>query len=75
MMMESLSDGLMKINRCHDNETNNDEYVSRGEKYLNRAEEYKNELNLSSDSSSENFSIIRKDGIWPIRLNMHIHAI
>ena len=41
-------------NRCHDNETNNDEYVSRGEKYLNRAEEYKNELNLSSDSSSEN---------------------
>ena len=42
------------IDRCHDNETNNDEYVSRGEKYLNRAEEYKNELNLSSDSSSEN---------------------
>ena len=41
-------------NRCHDNETNNDEYVSRGEKYLNRAEEYKNELNLSSDGSSEN---------------------
>lgn len=41
-------------NRCHDNETNNDEYVSKGEKYLNRAEEYKNELNLSSDSSSEN---------------------
>lgn len=41
-------------NRCHDNEANNDEYVSRGEKYLNRAEEYKNELNLSSDSSSEN---------------------
>ena len=41
-------------NRCHDNETNNDEYVSRGEKYLNRAEEYKSELNLSSDGSSEN---------------------
>ena len=39
-------------NRCHDNETDNSEYVSRGEKYLERAEEYKNELNLSADSNS-----------------------
>lgn len=39
-------------NRCHDNETDNSEYVSRGEKYLKRAEEYKNELNLSTEDSS-----------------------
>ena len=39
-------------NRCHDNETDNSEYVSRGEKYLERAEEYKNELNLSTEDSS-----------------------
>lgn len=41
-------------NRCHDNETDNNEYVSRGEKYLERAEKYKEELNLSSDDTSGN---------------------
>lgn len=39
-------------NRCHDNETDNSEYVSRGETYLERAEEYKDELNLSSEENS-----------------------
>ena len=39
-------------NRCHDNETENSEYASRGEKYLERAEEYKNELNLSTEDGS-----------------------
>ena len=39
-------------NRCHDNETDNDEYVSRGEKYQERADEYKSELNLSSEGNS-----------------------
>ncbi|MBU5482546.1 serine/threonine protein kinase [Blautia sp. MSJ-19] len=38
-------------NRCHDNETDNEEYVRRGEKYLNQAEEYSDELNLSSDAN------------------------
>lgn len=32
-------------NRCHDNETGNDEYVERGKKYYELAEKYKNELN------------------------------
>lgn len=41
-------------NRCHDNETDNDEYVDRGEKYMERAEKYKDELNLSSDTDSGN---------------------
>lgn len=40
-------------NRCHDNETDNDEYKSRGEKYWNLAEEYKNQLNLSTESNAE----------------------
>lgn len=40
-------------NRCHDNETDNDEYKSRGEKYRNFAEEYKNQLNLSAESNAE----------------------
>ena len=39
-------------NRCHDNETDSKEYVTRGEKYWDRAEEYKAQLNLSSDSTS-----------------------
>lgn len=39
-------------NRCHDNETENKEYVTRGEKYQKLAEEYKAELNLSSDEKS-----------------------
>ena len=40
-------------NRCHDNETDNDEYTSRGEKYWNLAEEYKNQLNLSTENNTE----------------------
>lgn len=49
-------------NRCHDNETDNSEYVSRGEKYLERAEEYKNELNLSTeDSSASNEQNVSED--------------
>ena len=40
-------------NRCHDNETDNDEYKSRGEKYWNLAEEYKNQLNLSNENNTE----------------------
>ena len=40
-------------NRCHDNETDNDEYKSRGEKYWNLAEEYKNQLNISTESNVE----------------------
>ena len=40
-------------NRCHDNETDNDEYVSRGEKYYAEGEKYKDELNLSTDNNSE----------------------
>ena len=39
-------------NRCHDNETDSEEYVTRGEKYWDRAEEYKAQLNLSADSTS-----------------------
>ena len=40
-------------NRCHDNETDNDEYNNRGEKYWNLADEYKNQLNLSAESNAE----------------------
>ncbi len=40
-------------NRGHDNETDNDEYKSRGEKYWNLAEEYKNQLNISTESNVE----------------------
>lgn len=40
-------------NRCHDNETDNDEYKSRGEKYWNLAEEYKNQLHISIESNVE----------------------
>ena len=40
-------------NRCHDNETDNDEYKSRGEKYWNLAEEYKNQLHISTESNVE----------------------
>ena len=40
-------------NRCHDNETDNEEYKYRGEKYWILAEEYKNELNLSTESNAE----------------------
>lgn len=39
-------------NRCHDNETDSEEYVTRGEKYWDYAEEYKDQLNLSGDSTS-----------------------
>ena len=39
-------------NRCHDNETDSEEYVTRGEKYWDRAEEYKAQLNLSADGTS-----------------------
>ena len=39
-------------NVCHDNETDNDEYVNRGKKYLNQAEEYKSELNASMGSTA-----------------------
>ena len=35
-------------NRCHDNETDSEEYVTRGEKYW----DYKTQLNLSDDSTS-----------------------
>ena len=41
-------------NRCHDNETDDSDYVSRGEKYMERAEEYRDELNLSSEANTEN---------------------
>ena len=40
-------------NRCHDNETDSDEYKSRGEKYWNLAEEYKNQLHISTESNVE----------------------
>lgn len=39
-------------NRCHDNETDSEEYVTRGEKYWDCADDYKAQLNLSSDSTS-----------------------
>ena len=39
-------------NRCHDNETDSEEYVTRGEKYWDYADEYKTQLNLSDDSTS-----------------------
>lgn len=39
-------------NRCHDNETDSEEYVTRGEKYWDYADEYKTQLNLSGDSTS-----------------------
>ena len=39
-------------NRCHDNETDSEEYVARGEKYWDYADEYKTQLNLSGDSTS-----------------------
>ena len=37
-------------NRCHDNETDNDEFVSNGEKYMKLAQKYEDELNLNSDT-------------------------
>lgn len=39
-------------NRCHDNETDSEEYATRGEKYWDYADEYKTQLNLSDDSTS-----------------------
>lgn len=39
-------------NRCHDNEADSEEYVTRGEKYWDYADEYKTQLNLSDDSTS-----------------------
>lgn len=39
-------------NRCHDNKTDSEEYVTRGEKYWDYADEYKTQLNLSDDSTS-----------------------
>lgn len=39
-------------NRCHDNEIDSEEYVTRGEKYWDYADEYKTQLNLSDDSTS-----------------------
>lgn len=39
-------------NRCHDNETDSEEYVTRGEKYWDYADEYKTQPNLSDDSTS-----------------------
>lgn len=39
-------------NRCHDNETDSEEYVTRGEKYWDYADEYKTQLKLSDDSTS-----------------------
>lgn len=39
-------------NRCHDNETDSEEYVTRGEKYWDYADEYKTQRNLSDDSTS-----------------------
>ena len=39
-------------NRCHDNETDSEEYVTRGEKYWDYADEYKTQLNLSGGSTS-----------------------
>ena len=38
-------------NVCHDNETDNEEYVDRGKKYWNQAEEYKSQLNASASST------------------------
>lgn len=38
-------------NVCHDNETNNEEYVDRGKKYWDQAEKYKSQLNASSSST------------------------
>ena len=38
-------------NVCHDNETDNEEYVDRGKKYWDQAEEYKSQLNASVSST------------------------
>lgn len=38
-------------NVCHDNETDNKEYVNRGKKYWDQAEEYKNQLNALASST------------------------
>ena len=38
-------------NVCHDNETDNEEYVNRGKKYWDQAEEYKSQLNASVSST------------------------
>ena len=38
-------------NVCHDNETDNEEYVNRGKKYWDQAEEYKSQLNASASST------------------------
>ena len=38
-------------NVCHDNETDNEEYVDRGKKYWDQAEEYKSQLNASASST------------------------
>ena len=40
-----------KNNVCHDNETDNEEYVDRGKKYWDQAEEYKSQLNASVSST------------------------
>ena len=38
-------------NVCHDNETDNEEYLDRGKKYWDQAEEYKSQLNASASST------------------------
>lgn len=51
---EKLVRWIDEKNRCHDNETDDDEYVKLGEKYLELAQNYQDELNLSNESNSEN---------------------
>lgn len=38
--------------RCHDNETDNEEYVSRGERYFERGTKYRDELNISTQNDA-----------------------
>lgn len=50
---EKLVRWIDENNRCHDNETDSEEFVKRGDKYLKLAEAYEAELNLSNTNTSE----------------------
>ena len=48
---EKLIRWIDENNVCHDNETDNEEYVNRGEKYWEQAQKYESQLNASMDST------------------------